>query len=236
MEKDITLDLAQRLKALLEKDRAQVVMTRTADQYVEISQRWSRAHESGARLFVSLHINAFDGDASISGFTIFYPKNDSLGLAQAIERSLTTSLRSFQAVDRGVALKPELWVKSDIPTVTIEPAYLTNPREAALLQRSDFRQAIAAGVHAGLLAADPQIEATGKQIEQIEAQAAARREAQLAATSGAAQSSAWWKWALAVIGSVVLWWLVRGVLARPPQPTPIRRRSSRRGRAVNRRY
>jgi N-acetylmuramoyl-L-alanine amidase len=34
MEKDITLDLANRLKTLLEKDRVRVVMTRSGDQYV----------------------------------------------------------------------------------------------------------------------------------------------------------------------------------------------------------
>jgi hypothetical protein len=235
MEKDITLDLAYRLKALLEKDRAKVVMTRSADQYVEISERWNRVHESGARAFVSLHINAFDGDAGINGFTIFYPKSDSLGLAQAIERSLSVSLRSFQSVDRGVSLKPELWVKSDIPTATVEPAYLTNSREAGLLQQTEFRQAIVAGVHAGLLAADPQIEATGKQIEQLQAQAAARHQAELANT-GFSHTSGWWKWALAAVGSLLLWWLVRGALLRPPQPSPIRRRSSRRRRVSQRRY
>ena len=50
-------------------------------------------------------------------------------------------------------------------TATVEPVYLTNPREAALLQQSDFRDAIVRGVFTGMLAADPAIESTRQQIE-----------------------------------------------------------------------
>src|SRR2546426_541403 len=88
MEKDITLDLASRLRALLVKERVKVVLTRTGDEYVEISERWNRVHASGARLFVSLHVNAFNGDPAINGATIFYPKPDSLSFAQAIDAGL----------------------------------------------------------------------------------------------------------------------------------------------------
>ena len=35
MEKDITLDLAFRLRTLLQKERVKVVLTRTGDEYVE---------------------------------------------------------------------------------------------------------------------------------------------------------------------------------------------------------
>src|ERR1700737_5505690 len=109
MEKDITLDLALRLRTLLQKERVKVVLTRIGDQYVEISERWNRVHASGARLFVSLHVNAFDGDPSISGAAVFYPKPDSLPFAQAIDAGLAQSLNHFQIQDDGVVTKPELW-------------------------------------------------------------------------------------------------------------------------------
>src|SRR3989442_3072749 len=69
VEKDITLDLGFRLKALLEKESVKVVMTRTTDRYLEISERGNLVHAAKARLFVSLHVNAFDGDPSINGFS-----------------------------------------------------------------------------------------------------------------------------------------------------------------------
>src|SRR2546423_12241556 len=58
MEKDITLDLALRLPTLLQRERVKVVLTRTNDQYVEISERSNRAHAAGAPGCVRLHDNA----------------------------------------------------------------------------------------------------------------------------------------------------------------------------------
>ena len=85
MEKDITLDLALRLRTLLQRERVKVVLTRTSDQYVEISERWNRAHAAGARMFVSLHVNAYDGDPTINGLAVFYPKPDRFSFEQAID-------------------------------------------------------------------------------------------------------------------------------------------------------
>lgn len=205
MEKDITLDLALRLKSLLEKDRVRVVLTRSADRYLEISERWNLVHASGARLFVSLHVNAFDGDPAIDGFTVFYPRADSQPLSQQIEAGLAASLRPFGVPDDGVAPKPELWVHSDIPTATVEPAYLTNPREAALLARSDFRDAVAAGIYQGLLAADPQLSATAELIQRAEQAQAARRQAEAAAAAATAANRAHrWELGGLAVAAVVL--------------------------------
>jgi N-acetylmuramoyl-L-alanine amidase len=239
MEKDITLDLANRLRTLLQKERVKVVLTRSGDQYVEISERWNRVHASGARLFVSLHVNAFDGDSSINGATIFYPKPDSLAFAQTIDSSLAQSLKPFQVADDGVAPKPELWVHSDIPTVTVEPAYLTNPHEASLLEQSDFRDAIAQGVLSGLLAFDPQIETTNQQIARAEAAAAAQRQAEAAAAADAQRTATAARWGAIVGGIVLLWLVMRFAIRRQsrlPQPPPYRRRSYRRRRSVSRRF
>ena len=239
MEKDITLDLARRLRTLLQKERVKVVLTRSGDQYVEISERWNRVHASGARLFVSLHVNAFDGDPSINGATIFYPKSDSLPFAQAVDAALGQSLKPYQVADDGVAPKPELWVHSDIPTVTVEPAYLTNAREASLLEQGDFRDAIAQGVFSGILASDPQIEATNQQIARTEATLAAQHQAEAAAAADAQRTVTAARWGAIVGGIVLLWLLMRFAIRRQtrlPQPPPYRRRSYRRRRSVSRRF
>jgi N-acetylmuramoyl-L-alanine amidase len=236
MEKDVTLDLAFRLRALLQRERVRVVLTRSRDEYVEISERWNRVHASGARLFVSLHINAFDGDSTINGQTVFYPKPDSVSFAQAIDAGMAQTLRRYQVVDDGIALKPELWVHSDIPTATIEPVYLTNPREAGLLQESAFRDAIAMGVFQGLLAYDPQIEATRLKIAHAESAAEAVRAAQSAALANAVRSSTAGRWALLIGGIFALWILMRVALRRPPRAPQYRRRSYRRRRQPSRRF
>ena len=239
MEKDITLDLALRLRTLLQRERVKVVLTRSSDQYVEISERWNRAHAVGARMFVSLHVNAYDGDSTINGLAIFYPKPDSFSFAQAIDAGLAQTLKRFQIADDGVAIKPELWVRTDVPTVTVEPAYLTNPRERGLLLQDDFRDAIAMGVFQGMLAADPEIEQTKVQLAHTEAAATAQHLAAESASADAARTATATRWGLIIGGLAVLFVVMRAAIRRQsrlPQPPAYRRRSYRRRRSVSRRY
>lgn len=227
VEKDITLDLAFRLKALLEKERVKVVMTRTTDRYLEISERWNLVHTAKARLFISLHVNAFDGDPSINGLTVFYPRADSQAFAQHLEAGLAAALQRFGVPDDGVAPKPELWVHSDIPTATVEPAFVSNPHEAALLTRADFREAIAGGLYQGLLLADPQIDATYQQMVRVEQVRAARLQAEQAAAAASAARSRRWELGGLVVAALLL--VVIGLRARR-RSLQVRRRSGRRVR------
>ncbi len=58
-EKDVTLDLAQRLKRRIsEKGRVKCFLTRTGDYYIPLSDRTVIANQFQADLFVSVHINA----------------------------------------------------------------------------------------------------------------------------------------------------------------------------------
>jgi N-acetylmuramoyl-L-alanine amidase len=239
MEKDITLDLAMRLRKLLQRERVKVVLTRSDDQYVEISERWNRARAAGAKMFVSLHVNAYDGDSTINGLAVFYPKPDSFSFAQAIDAGLAQTLKRFQIADDGVAIKPELWVRTDVPTVTVEPAYLTNPRERTLLLQDDFRDAIATGVFQGMIAADPEIEQTKVLLAHAEAAATAQRLAAEAASADAARVASATQWGLIIGGLAVLFLVMRAAIRRQsrlPEPPAYRRRSYRRRRSVSRRY
>lgn len=56
LEKDLTLDIAVRLKRLLDKE-FQVVMTRESDRDVSLEQRGALANRAGADIFVSIHLN-----------------------------------------------------------------------------------------------------------------------------------------------------------------------------------
>lgn len=235
MEKDITLDLALRLRKLLEQERVHVVMTRTADQYMSIAGRWAIVQASGARMFVSMHVNAFDGDPNINGTTVLYPKPESLPFAQSIDAGLARSLKPFGIVDDGVAIKPELWVRTSIPTATVEPAYLTNAREAQLLEQDDFRDAIATGVYRGMLAADPAIDATRTQIVRAEALQAAQRQAAARASGAADRSPEVTRWVL-IIGGTLLFWVVARGARRSLRPQPVHRRNVRRRRTAPRRF
>jgi N-acetylmuramoyl-L-alanine amidase len=57
LEKELTLDIADRLRGLLAKQSFQVVMTREGDRDVSLRQRGALANQAGADIFVSIHLN-----------------------------------------------------------------------------------------------------------------------------------------------------------------------------------
>lgn len=73
-EKDINLDIARRLAALLRQDGIDVVLTRTTDVFIPLEKRSEIAHRSGAEAFVSIHSNS-SRRRTLHGFEIFYVSN-----------------------------------------------------------------------------------------------------------------------------------------------------------------
>lgn len=57
VEKDITIDVAERLRKLLEADHFQVLMTRERDEEVPLEKRGELANKGSADIFVSIHVN-----------------------------------------------------------------------------------------------------------------------------------------------------------------------------------
>lgn len=72
LEKDINLDIAGRVKKILEsKYKYRVKMTRTDDTYIALDKRGEIANEVGASLFVSVHVNAAPRKTA-SGIETYY--------------------------------------------------------------------------------------------------------------------------------------------------------------------
>ncbi|MFT5694855.1 MAG: N-acetylmuramoyl-L-alanine amidase, partial [Myxococcota bacterium] len=57
-EKELVLDVAQRLGKLLEREKLSVILTRDSDHFVPLEVRTSRANDARGDLFVSIHANA----------------------------------------------------------------------------------------------------------------------------------------------------------------------------------
>ena len=71
LEKDLTLDIAQRLERLLVQQSFQVVMTRDADREVSLKERGALANRMGADIFVSIHLNWIENRRS-GGLETYY--------------------------------------------------------------------------------------------------------------------------------------------------------------------
>ncbi|HWM89131.1 MAG TPA: N-acetylmuramoyl-L-alanine amidase [Thermoanaerobaculia bacterium] len=57
VEKELTLDIAGRVRKLLEADSFEVVMTREQDRSISLEDRGLAANRGGADIFVSIHLN-----------------------------------------------------------------------------------------------------------------------------------------------------------------------------------
>lgn len=77
VEKELTLDIAGRLRRILEKESFQVLMTREADRDISLERRGHLANQVQADIFVSIHVNWIENQRS-RGVETYYlgPTND----------------------------------------------------------------------------------------------------------------------------------------------------------------
>jgi N-acetylmuramoyl-L-alanine amidase len=102
MEKDITIDIAKRLKThLIKNGRCRVVMTRQDDSSVPLEKRVVLAQEAKADLFISIHLNYLPRrPINIVETYYFGPSDDekTLRLAQQENEGSEYGLSDFKEV------------------------------------------------------------------------------------------------------------------------------------------
>lgn len=170
-EKDFTLDWALRLQPLLVKNGWQVLLTRTNDNDLSLSNRVLFAQERKANLFLSLHFNSAAPKETEAGLETYcltpmgmpstvtrgfsddaaleFPNNafDALNLQMAflVHRAL---LDVNGHLDRGVrrARFPGVLRGQERPAILVEGGYLSNRNEARLIADPAYRQKLAEAV------------------------------------------------------------------------------------------
>jgi N-acetylmuramoyl-L-alanine amidase len=146
-EKDMTLDVAQRLKRVLAASGYQVVMTRDSDVFVSLGGRVAIANSYPNALFVCIHFNSAKRMGAGGIETYFYSR-DSLPLASAVHYFVAGGAPSS---NRGVRRRGYYVLrKTNIPAVLVECGFLTNPTEAAYAQTASYRQKLAEEIAAGV--------------------------------------------------------------------------------------
>ncbi len=146
-EKDHTLDLIQRLATDLRGRGANVMLTRSTDNFISLQGRVDYANNRKADLFISIHNNASDNRGS-NGTETFYYTAQSVGLAREIHRELSPATG---LANRGISQARFFVIrKTWMPSVLLEVAFVTNPREEGLLSSPDWCQRVVDGVTRGV--------------------------------------------------------------------------------------
>ena len=147
MEKDVTLDIALRVRRLLVEDGIRVIMTRETDVFIDLAERPRLGRERGGTVFVSIHANA-NAQTTVNGSETYYLSPVSLTLAQMIQDEIT---RSLGLPSRGIKTANFLVLRENtIPSVLVEVAFISHPQEEARLREDAFRARIAAAIARGI--------------------------------------------------------------------------------------
>lgn len=155
-EADVTLAICKHLAEILRQQGWNVILTRETDRDVtyagspdrmELEARSGKANEMGADLFMSVHCNA-SVNTGAYGSSIHWWKPEDYAFAQALEPVLGPAIGLGQQGlirNRFVVLR-----HAQMPSVLVETAFLTNPREGAKLSDPEFQRLIARQLAGGL--------------------------------------------------------------------------------------
>lgn len=139
-EKVMALDTARRLDILLQDAGFRTVMTRRDDTFISLPQRVAIANAQRDAIFISIHYNAAPREGA-EGFETYYYSRRSAKLAAACYSRI---IQAWPGVRRGLRTRGFFVIrKTNIPSVLVEPGFLTNPTDAALISRPEMRQRIA---------------------------------------------------------------------------------------------
>ncbi|HWQ61412.1 MAG TPA: N-acetylmuramoyl-L-alanine amidase [Negativicutes bacterium] len=157
-EKEVNLAVAMRVKDLLDKAGAKVVMTHQDDRDVfgpnasavdELKARATIANFKKADIFVSIHSNAALNRDADGTTTYYFPKSryDSL-LARNLQNGM---LQTAGLKDKGFLTANFYVIKRTVmPASLVELAFLSNPNEERLLANPQFQQKMAEGIVQGM--------------------------------------------------------------------------------------
>jgi N-acetylmuramoyl-L-alanine amidase len=173
-EKDFALDVARKLRPLLQAKGLRVIMTREGDYFVPLEVRAQIANAARNSIFVSIHFNATDRDPNATGFEIFSftPRGapstsdnwltptalsmqagsevdaQSMALSACIYHSLLGHIPEF---DRGIKRARFAVLRlTRVPAVLVEGGFLTERGESQLIAKKDWRSKLAQAIGVGI--------------------------------------------------------------------------------------
>jgi len=156
VEKNVNLDVALKLIAMLEADgRVKVYSTRVEDVYPTLPERAKFANEIGD-LFVSIHHNAVKDRPTVSGTETHYyaHSNDAtVGIScKDVATIMQKHLLTLGFKDRKLFHSDfQVLTGTTIPAVLLECGFLTNQEESGIIATQEYRVKAAAAIYAGIL-------------------------------------------------------------------------------------
>ncbi|MEZ5034325.1 MAG: N-acetylmuramoyl-L-alanine amidase [Chitinophagaceae bacterium] len=156
-EKNITLAIAKKVKALNQNGNIKIILTRDNDILPSLKSRTELTIKENPSLFISLHVNNENNDQieNKTGFEFyiskknrtFYTENQILGTI------LQKQISNLFYVDKNLKQRNAgIWVldQAPCPAVLLECGYMSNPKDLAFITNTANQDEIAKSILAGI--------------------------------------------------------------------------------------
>lgn len=160
-EKDINLQVAKRVKKLLEDKGVKVIMTREKDQMLseggtgskkvqDMKERVKLINDTAPDLAISIHQNSYSG-GEVHGAQVFYYTHSTEGekLAEIMQKALLSvdkdNHRKAKADSTYYLLR-----RTEVPTIIVECGFLSNYEEAEKLVDEKYQKQLAKAIVKGI--------------------------------------------------------------------------------------
>lgn len=148
-EKDIVLTIAKKIVSQLKENYndIEVMMSRTDDVFISLSERAAMADKWGAELFVSIHINAGGGQGFETYRYISTSEYGDTGHAQdVLHEAIYKEIKAENVKNRGKKVANFAVLReTSMKAILTENLFIDKERDAALLKESNFIDRVVLG-------------------------------------------------------------------------------------------
>ena len=156
LEKDINLQIAEKVKKYLEKNEIEVVMTREDDvmedtKLEDMKKRVALINKTKPVITVSIHQNSYS-DPNVKGAQVFFftgseVSKEAASLMQEELRKIDSeNIRQIKGNNEFYMLK-----KTEVSTIIVECGFLSNPGEAEKLVSEEYQEQMAQAICSGIM-------------------------------------------------------------------------------------
>lgn len=155
----VNMQVAMKLKSLLEAQNYTVIMTKTSnDVSLGNIERANIGNDNNASLVIRIHCDSAENPAA-SGASMLVPEK--VGYAEAIsdvsreygETVLNSLVESAGMKNRGISIRGDMtgfnWSK--VPVILVEMGFMSNPEEDKLLSDEIYQDKLAQGLYNGIV-------------------------------------------------------------------------------------
>ena len=139
-EKDLTLSIAQKVKALNNNPNINIILSRESDKFINVVDRANFANASNANLFVSIHMDKA-GTAKFSGTTCYVPSKNKLYFKESnmIAKNLLDATSELFPQSKIATREMGIWVieNAKMPAVLFESGFISNPNDLKLVKENE---------------------------------------------------------------------------------------------------